>query len=251
MSTLYSKVIFLFALLGPSFAWGAKSPIYSCPGPNACILTSYEGLVFPDGTQQSTAAGGVGGVTGIGTIDSEMSPSANGGVVSGVDLIFQSASATVPGLVNNSAQTMSGAKTFSSSVVAGASGSTATNVVVVLSNGHLKSTQSSVPTAAPNANAGTGATCAVTHATDVDGIITLVSTATLPALGAQCAVTFNRAYNVAPVCVFSAAGANSALFGVSSGVFFTSSTTVLTVNFAAADAAGHSYVWNYHCEETQ
>lgn len=51
----------------------------------------------------------------IGTIDSQTA-SANGAVISGGALVMQSASATRPGLVNNTTQTMSGAKTFSTSV---------------------------------------------------------------------------------------------------------------------------------------
>lgn len=51
----------------------------------------------------------------IGTFDGQ-APSANGLVISGLSLFAQSASATVPGMVNNTTQTMSGAKTFSTSV---------------------------------------------------------------------------------------------------------------------------------------
>ncbi len=59
----------------------------------------------------SWAAGSGGGVTTVGAIDSQ-APSANGGVISGANLYFQSASNTAPGLVNTSAQTFAGNKTF-------------------------------------------------------------------------------------------------------------------------------------------
>lgn len=49
----------------------------------------------------------------VGTIDSQ-SPSSNGGVISGANLYFQSASSTNPGLVNNTTQTFSGAKSVTS-----------------------------------------------------------------------------------------------------------------------------------------
>lgn len=50
-----------------------------------------------------------GGITTIGTIDSQ-TPSANGAVISGTELVMQSASTTVPGLVNVGAQSWTGTK---------------------------------------------------------------------------------------------------------------------------------------------
>ncbi len=91
----------------------ANSPIYTCPGPYACVISTYLGIQFPDGSQQQTAYVGGAGLTGIGTIDS-VSPSTNGAAASTNLLIMQSASSTRPGLVNNSSQTFSGVKTFSS-----------------------------------------------------------------------------------------------------------------------------------------
>lgn len=54
------------------------------------------------------------GVTTIGTIDSQTA-SSNGLVISGANLYAQSASATNPGMVNNTTQTLSGNKTLSGS----------------------------------------------------------------------------------------------------------------------------------------
>src|ERR1019366_4397481 len=54
--------------------------------------------------------GGGGGVTTVGTIDSQ-TPSSNGAVISGTSIYLQSASATNPGLVNTTTQTFAGAKT--------------------------------------------------------------------------------------------------------------------------------------------
>lgn len=127
----------------------------------------------------------------------------------------------------------------------------ATNTVLAYKNGHIKSTQTTVPTATVNANAGTGATCTVSNATDNSGTINLTTTATAPSTGVQCAVNFNVAYNVAPICVFSPANSNAALFAVSSGANVTSSTSVLNMNFGASDIIGHAYAWNYNCIETQ
>lgn len=60
--------------------------------------------------------GGGGGVSIIGPIDS-VSPSANGAVISGPDLIMQSASVSVPGLVNNTTQGFNGDKTFNNKLI--------------------------------------------------------------------------------------------------------------------------------------
>lgn len=65
----------------------------------------------------SSRSGGGGSTTlTIGTIDST-SASANGAVISGSNLIMQSASASVPGLVSTAAQTFAGNKTFSGNIL--------------------------------------------------------------------------------------------------------------------------------------
>lgn len=69
-------------------------------------------------TNKSAGSGGGGsGTTTVGTIDSQ-APSANGGVIAGTTLYFQSASGTAPGLVNDAAQSFAGAKTFLSTITA-------------------------------------------------------------------------------------------------------------------------------------
>lgn len=57
------------------------------------------------------------GVTTVATIDTA-SPSNNGAVISSTDLYLQSASATKPGLVNTTTQTLAGDKTFSGAITA-------------------------------------------------------------------------------------------------------------------------------------
>lgn len=56
-------------------------------------------------------------VFSIGTIDS-VAATANGAAISGNALIMQSASATVPGLINNTTQSLSGNKTFTGTIAA-------------------------------------------------------------------------------------------------------------------------------------
>jgi len=127
-----------------------------------------------------------------------------------------------------------------------------TNTVLVLKNGHLKTTQTTAPTAAVNANAGTSATCALTAATDAAGKLALTTGSGSWASGTQCTVTFNAAYGTAPVCTFSPAGANAAANAASLKINFpAASTTTFTVNFGTADSAGTAYNWAYACAETQ
>lgn len=137
-----------------------------------------------------------------------------------------------------------------STVLIGTS-SLSTNASIVANNGHYKTSQTTAPTAAPTGNAGTGATCSVTHATDTAGTINLTTTGVLSSSGDVCDVTFNKVYNVAPICVFTAANANAILDAVIQGVYLNSSTSALSINFANTDAIGRSYVWNYNCVETQ
>ncbi len=241
----YTRIVALLFVISATLKADLYGPIYTCPGPYACITGSYLGLKFPDGSNQTTASG----ITTVGTIDTATA-SVNGAVITSAVLLLQSASATRPGLINTGAQTIAGAKVLNSTLAVN-SAIAASNAAIVFKNGHLKSTITTAPTAAPNVNAGTGATCTVSNATDSAGKINLTTTAVSPVPGAQCAVTFNAAYGVAPVCVFSPGNDNAALLAVSSGVYVTTGTTALTVNFAVADVTGDAYIFAYHCVETQ
>lgn len=66
-----------------------------------------------------TVIAGAGATLSVGTIDSGTA-SANGAHIDGNALIMQSASATVPGVINVSTQTLAGAKTFTSTLNANA-----------------------------------------------------------------------------------------------------------------------------------
>lgn len=115
---------------------------------------------------------------------------------------------------------------------------------------HLRIIQSTPPVATVNANAGTGATSTVSNATDIAGIINLTTTAVTPAAGAQTSIAFDAAYATAPIVVITARNADTANFAVASGVYVTTTTTTMVINFATADAVGHAYSWFYHVIET-
>lgn len=115
-----------------------------------------------------------------------------------------------------------------------------------INNGHIKSTQSSATTAAPDANAGTGATCVATSdSTDTKGTIQLTTGASSWASGAQCVVTFNLAHGNAPKCVISPNNDTAAV--AQSNVYKSQTTTALTLSFVNPDIAANSYEWDYIC----
>ena len=68
------------------------------------------------------------GVTTIGVIDSQTA-AANGAVISGTSLYMQSASATVPGLVNTTTQSFAGQKTFTTGLTGTLTGAASLNVL--------------------------------------------------------------------------------------------------------------------------
>lgn len=107
------------------------------------------------------------------------------------------------------------------------------------------------PTALVNANAGTSATCDIQAGTDEAGRIALVTGSGAWASGTQCVVTFHTAYDVAPICVFSPLNAATATGATTVKPYMSSSTTTNTVSFVSADTAAISYLWSYHCFQTQ
>lgn len=157
---------------------------------------------------------------------------------------------TFSGLAPKASPTFTGTVTLPAINLINAA-SSATNAVLVYKNGHLKSTQTTVPTATVNANAGTGATCTLSNATDSAGTINLTTGTLATASGEQCKVNFNAAYNVAPICVVSSSSATAGADAVVRAVYFTTTTAKLSVNFNVAEVSGTSYNWSYYCIETQ
>lgn len=133
----------------------------------------------------------------------------------------------------------------------GAGASTVTNSLLTLKNAHFTVQQTTAPTAAVNSNAGTGGSpaCTLTNATDHSGKIVLTTGLAVFLSGTQCTITFNKAFAVAPNCVFSPNNVNAASKAVSQQVNFTTTTTTLLVSFGAADSAQTVYNWMYSCSE--
>lgn len=95
----------------PTYATASDLPTTASDGQVAVVLDTDTLYIFNAESSTWIAVGGSTTVLSIGAIDS-VSPSANGAVITGNDLVMQSASGTRPGLVNNTTQTFSGDKTF-------------------------------------------------------------------------------------------------------------------------------------------
>lgn len=88
-------------------------PVSATNGALGLALDTDVLYAFNTGSMTWVVVGGPGAVLSIGTIDSTTA-SANGAAISTNQLIMQSASATVPGVVNTASQVIAGVKTFSS-----------------------------------------------------------------------------------------------------------------------------------------
>lgn len=226
-------------------------------GNNCAISTSgvYQGTVALSGTL-TVAAGDtlVANLTAIATGAQDITISAS--TASNVSTFTNTAIpfANLAGILTQDVSSLSwtaGSSVLNASVVATGGGSFATNAGIVVKNGHVKSSQTTAPTAAVQAGAGGGGTCVLTNATDTAGTVTLTAGTITLASGAECIVTFNKAYNVAPLCVMWPVNSATALAIATIGEYNTSNTTTMSVNFGAAPVTTVVYAWNYHCIETQ
>lgn len=138
---------------------------------------------------------------------------------------------------------------FAKNVIVGGTTGKPVGSAVLSVVGHYGSSQATAPTVAAQTGAGTGASAALTRATDTAGVVTITAGTLGLNTGPQAIVTFNKAYSVAPLVVLTAVNAATGLAAV--GVYVTSSTTTMTINFAAAGVASTVYSYNYHIIETQ
>jgi|GEM_PF-3545734 len=98
--------------------------VYKIGGTSGVAITCTGGQLLQNATTVggivtagSCVAGGAGGVTTVGTIDTQ-TKSINGAVISGTSIYMQTADASNPGLVSTGVQTIAGAKTFSGAITA-------------------------------------------------------------------------------------------------------------------------------------
>ncbi len=163
----------------------------------------------------------------------------NGAFIMGA---LTASSATFQGAIAASSATINGVEAASSALIGGASA--ATNATLINANGHIKIAQTVAPTTAVHANAGAGATCNVTNATDTAGRVS-IATGTGLGSGEYCSVIFNKVHNTAPVCLLF-----PNTLTISSSAFVTVTTASMAVNFGSA-AETSTYGLNYQCLETQ
>lgn len=103
-------------------------------------------------------------------------------------------------------------------------------------------------TTTTNANAGAGAVSSVSVASETAGAVSLTTGAGSSA-GAQLTVNFTTPFPTAPRCLLmptNSAAAN--LLGTFAGVYVTSTTSAMTINFVGAPAPA-TFTWNYFCIE--
>ena len=123
---------------------------------------------------------------------------------------------------------------------------------MVIKDGHVTSQQTTVPTTTTSTNAGTGATSSVSSATDVAGILNLISGTGNFTAGIQVTVNFNKVYSVAPIVSLTEANANASANKVSQQIFISSTTSGFSVQFGVAQTvASQPYIWHYNVIETQ
>lgn len=136
-----------------STAYGNTTTVFTMPA-NSSLTLKYAGSDSVDvvGFNVTASGGGGGGVSVIGTINSE-TKSANGAVINGSSLVMQTADATTPGLLSTGTQTIAGSKTFNDTVTFSADTGGSkwsifnTNGNCVFDNGAISSNGSGVLTA--------------------------------------------------------------------------------------------------------
>lgn len=122
------------------------------------------------------------------------------------------------------------------------------NTRLEINDGHIRSNQTTAPVASVNSNAGTGASCSVSGATDTAGTINLTTGSGAWASGTQCTVSFNFSYNSIPKCQLTPGSSTAALAALNT--YLGKSTTDIKINFVNPDIISNSYEWDYNCVET-
>ncbi len=153
-------------------ATSGSSILYGSSGGFANVTVG-TGLSFSAGTLSSSVTGTV---SAVGTYDSQ-TVNANGAVISGSSIYFQSADASHPGMVDIDAQTWAGVKTFSSETIHSTAGAASTPSVTLTGAAYTAGTATTnkplfliEPTGATSTNWSTsGELCGVNGASGFTG----------------------------------------------------------------------------------
>ncbi len=117
------------------------------------------------------------------------------------------------------------------------------NLTLGPATSHVISSQTTAPTVAIGAAAGTGAAPSLASASDTKGALT-VNVTTGTATGVLATVTFNVTYASPPIVII--APANAAAAGLTTQIPFVGSTaTTFTLNANGVAVPNGTYVWNY------
>lgn len=117
-------------------------------------------------------------------------------------------------------------------------------------SGHIRSTAPTAPTVVADPASGTLASASLSNATDLAGQVTLTTGSAAWATGSQLHVTFAKPYTTPPMIVLEPASSDTALSTAAKSRYITRDANGFSLNFAVADVAAKTYVWNYHVIET-
>ena len=126
------------------------------------------------------------------------------------------------------------------------------NTRLSIRDGHLQSQQTTAPIAAAQTGLGTGASCVLSNATDVAGNFTMTGGTGAWAVGAQCRITFNKTYSVAPIVIINATNALAQTVFVSKATRINSQPGYFELIFDTAETvASRIFSYSYIIIETQ
>jgi hypothetical protein len=129
------------------------------------------------------------------------------------------------------------------------------NAMFAVKDGHIQIQQTTGPTVAAQAGAGTGASAVLTtinpKSTDVCGRVTVTTGTGAVGIGGYATVTFNKTYASNPLVIITPANANSGNAEALYGMYVTSTTTGFTINFASPAVTSTPFAFNYMVFETQ
>jgi len=134
---------------------------------------------------------------------------------------------------------------FMNGAVAIGEGYAGVNAKLNIKDGHIQSRQTTGPTAAVSAAAGTSASVSVVG-TDVAGKVTLTAGTGAYATGTQCTITFNKSFaSSTPRVVITPANANAGVRMNTCQAYVLSTATTFTINFNIAINAPVTMEFNY------
>jgi hypothetical protein len=128
------------------------------------------------------------------------------------------------------------------------------DAALAIKDGHLQIQQTTAPTAAIGAAAGSsshGAAATLSNATDVAGAVKIIISTFGGSTGVGATITYNQTYTTAPIIELTPMDATTATAMSAKEIYAGSSTSSFTINFGATAGTGATYNFYYMVIETQ